>query len=84
MACGLPVVAAAGGAHDETVGAAVPELLFPAGDVAACAALLSRLAGDVALRRVLGTRLRAHQQAQLGIAGHVDRLLELYAEVMRR
>jgi glycosyltransferase involved in cell wall biosynthesis len=82
MACGLPVVAAAGGAHLETAGAAVPESLFPPGDAAAAAERLVRLADDAELRRAEGQRLRDHQRAHLSIDTHVDRLLAVYEDVL--
>ncbi len=80
MAHGVPVVAADGGAHRETVGE--DGLLFAAGDAAAAAAALATLAGDPALRRAMGTRLRRRQQEQFSLRGHVDQLEALYAEVV--
>ena len=53
MAAGLPVVAAAGGGHLETVGPVTPETLFPPGDVDAAAACLRLLARDPARRAKL-------------------------------
>lgn len=79
MAHGLPVVAAAGGGHLETVGAA--GLLFPPGDSAACAAALHRLASDGQLRLQLGRQARDRQRALFSLDAHVDRLEAIYASV---
>ncbi len=79
MAHGLPVVAAGGGAHLETVGE--DGLLFPPGDAPAAAAALARLGGDPALRRSVGDALRHRQQDRFTLTGHVDRLERLYREV---
>lgn len=79
MAHGLPVVAADGGAHRETV--AGEGLLFPPGDAARCAALLDRLGEDDALRWRVGTALRRRQQELFGLDGHVDALAKLYGSL---
>ncbi len=79
MAHGLPVVAAAGGAHLETVGS--EGLLFPPGDVDAAGARLAALEGGVERRREVGGRMRERQQALFTVAGHVRRLEEVYREV---
>ena len=80
MSHGLPVVAAAGGAHLETVGDA--GILFPPGDDAAAAAALERLAGDAGLRHSVGRALRARQQERYGLDLHLDRLEALYTSVV--
>ncbi|MCU1459185.1 MAG: glycosyltransferase [Actinomycetia bacterium] len=82
MAAGLPVVAADGGAHVETVGAVRPDHLYAPGAPDECAVLLRRLAGSLDLRRAAGTELRAFQQASLGVARHVDALEASYREVL--
>ncbi len=79
MARGVPVVAAEGGGHLETVGGA--GMLFPAGDAAAAARALEELAGDPDLRRRVGATLRARQQERFSLARHLDRLEELYRSV---
>ena len=79
MAHGVPVVAAAGGAHLETVGQ--DGLLFPPGDPQAAATALVRLGGDPPLRRAVGEALRRRQQDRFTLIGHVDRLEALYREV---
>lgn len=82
MAQGLPVVAAAAGGHLETVGEARPDLLFPPGEVAACAAAIDRLAASVALRQEIGAELRSYQQTHLSLQTHVDRLIDVYHGVV--
>ncbi len=81
MAHGLPVVAAAGGAHLETVGD--DGLLFPVGDAAAAGVALRRLAEDPTLRRAVGSALRRRQQGRFSLSRHVDQLEGLYLEVAR-
>ena len=80
MAHGLPVVAADGGAHTETVGD--DGMLFPPADPAAAASALRRLGGDVALRHATGAALRRRQQDRFSLSHHVDRLERLYSEVV--
>jgi glycosyltransferase involved in cell wall biosynthesis len=79
MAHGLPVVAARGGAHGETVGD--EGLLFPPGDSEAAAAALAQLGADLALRHAVGTALRRRQQDRFSLSRHVDLLEQLYLEV---
>ncbi len=79
MAHGLPVVAAAGGGHRETVGE--DGLLFPPGDAPAAGAALARLGGDPGLRHTVGAALRRRQQSRYSLPRHVDRLEEVYREV---
>jgi glycosyltransferase involved in cell wall biosynthesis len=81
MAKGIPVVASAAGAHRETVGRVAPELLFEPGDSDACAALLRRIADNVANDQ-WGTRLRTYQQAEFSLVRHVDQLLALYDRLL--
>jgi glycosyltransferase involved in cell wall biosynthesis len=83
MAEGTPVVAAAGGAHPETLG---PDgRYFAPGDVDACAAQLRAL-GHAAEdeRRAVGARLRERQRTLFGIGTHVDQLERLYREQLAR
>lgn len=54
MAAGLPVVASAAGGPGEIIEDGVDGLLYPAGDVAALASALQRLAADSGLRARLG------------------------------
>jgi len=80
MAHGLPVVAAAGGGHLETVADA--GVLFPPGDVGAAAAALTELAGSRQRRVEVGRALRRRQQELYSLDHHVDRLEEVYREVV--
>lgn len=81
MAHGVPVVAADGGAHPETLG--YEGFLFPPGDVAAASARLVALAEDPGLRRAEGDRLRLRQQELFSLDRHVDALEELYLSVLQ-
>ncbi|MGH9079506.1 MAG: glycosyltransferase [Acidimicrobiales bacterium] len=76
MAHGVPVVAADGGAHRETVGQ--DGLLFPPGDPEAAAAALVALSRDAALRQDMGERLRRRQRELFSLEHHVDELESLY------
>ena len=82
MAHGVPVVAADGGAHPETVGG--DGSLFPPGDVDAASERLAALAEDPTLRRTEGERLRLRQRELFSLDRHVDALEELYLSVLRR
>ena len=83
MAAGLPVVAADGGAHRETIGPASPDTLFAPGDEVAAARLLDGLAADPARRAALGGAGRARFEAEYTVERHVDRLEALYERVAR-
>ena len=72
MAHGIPVVAAAGGAHLETLGA--DGLLFVPGDASGAASWLRRIAEDVPWRREVGARLRSRQQLLFSLDTHASRL----------
>jgi glycosyltransferase involved in cell wall biosynthesis len=80
MAHGVPVVAARAGGHLETL--ADDGLLFPPGDPAAAAQELVRLAQDASLRRTTGAALRRRQQRLFSLPRHVDRLEEVYRQVI--
>jgi glycosyltransferase involved in cell wall biosynthesis len=80
MAHGIPVVAAKGGAHLETVGD--EGVLFAAGDPAAAAAALVTLSRDRSLRMQMGADLRRRQQERYSLSTHADRLEELYQQVV--
>jgi glycosyltransferase involved in cell wall biosynthesis len=81
MCASLPVVAAAGGAHRETVGLATPELLFPTGDATAAARLLRALADDAERRAAAGAAGRRVYEQRFTVEAHVDRLEQVYAQV---
>ena len=79
MAHGVPVVAAAGGAHLETVADA--GVLFPAGDATAAARALVELASSRTRRLEVGAALRQRQQDLYSLEDHVSRLEEVYVRV---
>jgi glycosyltransferase involved in cell wall biosynthesis len=81
MAAGVPVVAARGGGHIETVGAASEHSLFSAGDWRAAAEMLDSLGADPGARRRRGLELQAWQREHLSIEAHVDQLERVYAEL---
>jgi len=76
MACGLPVVAADGGAHRELLGDS--GVYFPPGDAIAAAGALRSLASDLRRRSDLGSRLVARQRALFSLASHGERLEAVY------
>lgn len=80
MAHGLPVVAARGGAHLETVG--TEGILFAPGEVAGAAEGLAKLGHDPDLRGRVGAALRERQQRMYSLSGHVDGLEALYRKVI--
>jgi glycosyltransferase involved in cell wall biosynthesis len=78
MVAGVPVVAAAGGGHLETIGLVRDAPLFPPGDAASAAEQLRRLADDAA-RAALSAAVHAVALERLTLERHVDALLEQYA-----
>lgn len=80
MAAGIPVVAARGGAHTETVGKASNRWLFSAGDAGEAASMLDSLGRDLEARERYGNRLRAAQRQHLSLAVHVDQLEVIYRD----
>jgi glycosyltransferase involved in cell wall biosynthesis len=82
MAHGIPVIAADGGAHRETLGA--EGFFFTPGDVDAASEQLVALAADPVVRLAEGRRLRIRQRELFSLERHVDALEELYASILRR
>jgi glycosyltransferase involved in cell wall biosynthesis len=80
MSHGVPVVAADGGAHTETMGD--DGVLFPVGDVSAAATELVGLAHDPVRRRQVGGALRDRQQRLFSLEQHLDGLELIYREVV--
>lgn len=76
MAEATPVVAAAGGAHLETLGDA--GAYFEPGDADACAERLTYLAGSARDREEIGAALRERQRTEFTVTGHADRLEAVY------
>lgn len=83
MAHGTPVVAARGGGHEETVGAADGAVLVPAEAPRTAGALLARLARDPDRRAAYGEELRALQQRRFGLEAHADGIDAVYRAVLR-
>lgn len=84
MAHGLPVVAASSGGHLETVGTVTSAALFDAGDDAAAARHLVRLAREPVGRAAYGAELRTLQRKCFTIDRHVDRLEQIYRDALPR
>jgi glycosyltransferase involved in cell wall biosynthesis len=84
MAHGLPVVAAGGGGHVETVGGVDGAALFPPDDVAAAARALTELIGDARRRRDYGARLRERQRASFSLPAQTTATLEVLGAAARR
>jgi colanic acid/amylovoran biosynthesis glycosyltransferase len=80
-ACGVPAVATAVGGVGELVEDGVTGLLTRPGDAQAFAAALERLLRDRALAIRLGASARRRVVEHFSLAGQVDRLLSLWAEV---
>lgn len=78
MSRGVPVVAAGGGGHLETVGLLPDPALFPPGDAHACSRQLLRLADDATLRIAYGQTLQRLQRGRFSLAHHVDQLEREY------
>jgi glycosyltransferase involved in cell wall biosynthesis len=72
MAQGVPVVAAAGGGHLETVGSVPDAALFPPGDAEAAAELLAGLVRDGDRRRDYGRALRERRRAAFTVAAQTE------------
>ncbi len=81
MSCGLPLVAARGGALPEVVGDA--GLLVPVRDPEALAGALARLLADAALRRRLGRAGRRRVEDKFRWAGAARQLAGVYGRVIR-
>lgn len=82
MARGLPVIAAHGGAHPETVGAVSTAWLFPPSSPGEVARLLDTLCEDETAQESYGAALRSWQRARLSVTAHVDRLEALYRRIL--
>lgn len=83
-AMGLPLVSTAVGAIAEIVDDGETGLLVPAGDVSALADAIGRLAGDLELRRRLGTQARVVATTRFDAATNAVRLVDVILETVRR
>ena len=81
MACGRAVVVSAAGGAAEIVEAGRDALTHPAGDAAALASALSRLAGDSTLRRQLGAAARDSALAKFDARAFAAAFAALYQSV---
>lgn len=82
MAAGRPVIGPDRGGISESVRDRETGLLFPAGDVLALSALCGELLGNSQLRQRLGESGRRLATSRFGIDGHVQRVTEIYDEVL--
>jgi glycosyltransferase involved in cell wall biosynthesis len=81
LACGRPVVAT--GTSQVYVREGATGFLVPAGDVDALAERVGRLLLDPALREAMGRRGRALVRERCDLRGWGERLMGLYAEMLR-
>lgn len=84
MAAGLPTVATAVGGVPDLVQDGVHGLLVPPGDAQALASAISTLLDDPAGASEMGRLARERQQAQFSVTHMIERLEELYTELLRR
>lgn len=84
MACGKPVVAFDGTSLPGVLFAPEGGMMVPQGDVTALTAALERLLRDGSERSRLGQRALAIARAHYDVRDHVDRVLELYRDVLSR
>ena len=82
MSHALPVVAANGGGHLETIGAVAPELCYPEGDLSAGADILRMLAADEAQRGQFGGRLREAQRGRFSLEAQACATETVYRSVL--
>jgi glycosyltransferase involved in cell wall biosynthesis len=82
MACGLPAIATDYPGVRAVIDEGETGLLAPAGDAAAVAKALDRLAGDEALREQLGAAGRAKAEREWSWPHLVDRMDAAYAEAI--
>ena len=82
MAMGKPVVATDVGGSSALVEDGKTGFLVPAGDTAACAAALARLAGDSSLRNSMGQAARVRAQEHFNVARMVRQVEHLYRKLL--
>lgn len=82
MAAGLPIVAAAAGAHLETVGSVADAALFS--DIDEAARLLRRLGTDDQERKSYGLALRDKQHSVFTLSAQAEATSAVYQRVLRR
>lgn len=82
MAAALPVVAAGGGGHLETVGACAEAALFEPGNADQAALLLRLLAEDDGRRHRYGRALQELQRTRFDASLQTQRMLAVYRELL--
>jgi glycosyltransferase involved in cell wall biosynthesis len=82
MAAGVPVIAAAGGAHLETVGACPDALLFKPGDWDEAGKMLTKVAADSFWRAKYGSSLQALQRDRFAAGRQVHETLATYKRLV--
>jgi glycosyltransferase involved in cell wall biosynthesis len=82
MAAGLPVVATTAGGTPEVVESGVTGVLVPPGRPAPLTEALNGLLRDLALRRSMGEAGRARAVAEFGEDRMLERIAEVYREVL--
>lgn len=83
MAASLPVVAAAGGGHLETIGRVPGAALYLPGDLATAGRVLLELAEDAHRRESYAQAGRDVHRARFTVAAQVAATLEVYRSVLR-
>jgi glycosyltransferase involved in cell wall biosynthesis len=78
MAAGLPVVAAAGGGHLETVGVCPDAALFEPGDVDGAAFQLRSLGAHEGRRQIYGQKLQAIQREHFDSSAQAEQMVAIY------
>ncbi|MGD1280172.1 glycosyltransferase family 4 protein [Mycobacterium seoulense] len=84
MACGLPVIASRVGGIPDMVEDGRTALLFPYGDVAACAEHIRRMLDDDALRARIERTVRVEAQQRFDPKSVADQTVCVYREVIAR
>jgi glycosyltransferase involved in cell wall biosynthesis len=82
MSAGRPVIATRVGGTPELVLHGKTGLLVERGDREGLAAALASILSDEALRAALGDAGRRHLEALTGEGGSLDRMLDVYAELL--
>lgn len=83
MACGVPVVASGAGGILETVQAGKNGLLYPPGDVLSMTSEVRKLLADQEMRVALAKEGHKNFQRDFSIQKHVDRISEVYSELIK-
>jgi glycosyltransferase involved in cell wall biosynthesis len=82
MACGKPVIVTAGGGAPESVEEGRSGYIVPPSDPIILAERLSRLAGDPAMRKIMGAASRHRAEARFGLEQNARTTQELYRSLL--